>query len=157
MAPSPDSPEDASRVHNAASPLPAALAIWTAMLLDRADQRAQKVVGQQLKRLRIRARHYAMLVLLAEEGPLSQVKLGQRLHIDRTTVVFLVDELEQNGLLERRRDPADRRIHAVTLTERGRQVVVQANSRMRSAEEAFLEPLSDAERDQLRALLLRLV
>jgi DNA-binding MarR family transcriptional regulator len=137
--------------------LPTALSVWTSAILNKANQRAQKLLEHYLEPLAIRTKHYSVLVLLSEEGALAQADLGRRLHIDRTTMVFLVDDLEQAGIVERCRAPHDRRRHAVTLTSDGKALLVQANERIRLAEEEFLGPLSAAERDQLRALLLRLI
>lgn len=138
------------------SSLPPALAVWTNMLLGQAHHRAQALVAAALEPLNIRLKQYGLLLVLSEEGPLAQAELGRRLQIDRTTMVFFVDELEQSGLVSRCRAANDRRIHAVTLTAEGRALLTAANERVRQAEEAFLEPLSDVERGQLRALLLRL-
>jgi DNA-binding MarR family transcriptional regulator len=136
--------------------LPAALSVWTSAILNEANQRAQKLLEHYLEPLTIRAKHYGILMLLSEEGALAQAELGRRLHVDRTTMVFLVDELEQTGLVERCRSPRDRRIHAVTITEPGKTLLTHANERLRLAEEEFMGPLSATERAQLRALLFRL-
>jgi DNA-binding MarR family transcriptional regulator len=124
--------------------------------LNRASQHAQKLLEHYLEPLALRTRQYEVLVVLSEEGALAQVELGRHLQIDRTTMVFLVDQLEESGLVERRRMPDDRRMHAITLTAQGKMVLAQANERVRLAEEEFLAPLSAAERDHLRTLLLRL-
>lgn len=136
--------------------MPAALSVWTTIILHRAEQRAQKLMQHYLDGAGIQARQYVVLALLFEEETLSQIDLSRRLHIDRTSMVFLVDELEQAGLVVRGRAPHDRRKYAIMLTEHGKATLGKANERMRSAEDEFLEPLSAAERDHLRALLLRL-
>ena len=71
-------------------------------------------------------------------------------------MVFLTDELEKLGLVERRRNPADRRSHALYLTEAGRAMLARVREVTRAHEAAVTASLSDAERDQLTALLRRL-
>ena len=56
--------------------------------------------------------------MIATEGPLSQQRLGERTALDRTTVVAIVDGLEEAGYVERRRDPDDRRAYALEVTPR---------------------------------------
>lgn len=58
--------------------------------------------------------------MILSEGPLSQQALGQRMGVDRSTIVTLVDDLEAAGLVERRRNPADRRAYALQATAAGR-------------------------------------
>ncbi len=61
-----------------------------------------------------------MLTRLAANEGRSQQAIGELMGLNPTRMVFLVDELEQRGLVERRRNPADRRSHALYLTDQGR-------------------------------------
>ena len=97
-----------------------------------------------------------VLNLLAE-GPISQQALGEQLGIDRTTVVELIDELEQQGVVVRRRNPADRRSYALTLTPRGQTVQKRASRVFDAAADEFFEALDPAERPLLLGLLRRLI
>src|ERR1700746_1986310 len=65
-----------------------------------------------------------LMGLAAHEGT-SQQALAELMGLNATRMVFLVDELEQRGLVERRRNPADRRSHALYLTDRGRDTLRQ--------------------------------
>jgi len=99
------------------------------------------------------------VVLRAIDGPepLSQGEVARRMGIDRTTMVALIDELEQKGLVQRRQDPADRRKNVVALTGTGRDALRRANQAGQEAERRFLSPLAPGEQEMfkkaLRALL----
>lgn len=97
-----------------------------------------------------------VLNLLAE-GPISQQALGEQLGIDRTTVVELIDEIERQGIVVRRRNPADRRSYALTLTPKGRTVQKRAARAFDAAADEFLGALELAERQALQGMLQRLI
>ncbi len=106
--------------------------------------------------LGLRSKHYGVLLLL-REGARSQAEIGRGARVDRTTMVALIDELERLGLVERARHAEDRRAHAVTLTARGRQVEREASQAVDSTEAECFAPLAPEEREQLRALLSKLL
>jgi DNA-binding MarR family transcriptional regulator len=142
---------------DAAAGLPLSLTALNAMLVGRIAQDAAEQLGAALTPLGLRVRHFAILTTLAESGPSSQHALGQRLRIDRTTMVSTVDDLERLGLATRAAHPDDRRAHLVELTARGRTTLVRATGAVATAEATLLAPLSPSERGQLHRLLARLV
>jgi DNA-binding MarR family transcriptional regulator len=70
--------------------------------------------------------------------------------------VGLLDELEEAGLIERKRDPADRRRHLVSLNPAGKKKLAHLRSISKGVEEEFLAPLDATQRAQLHAVLLSL-
>ena len=90
-------------------------------------------------------------------GPISQQELGEQLGIDRTTMVELIDELERQGAVVRRRNAADRRSYALSLTPRGRTVQKRAAKAFDDAADEFFGALKPAERDDLAGMLRRLI
>jgi DNA-binding MarR family transcriptional regulator len=102
-------------------------------------------------------KHFGCLTVILSEGPLSQQALGQRMGVDRSTIVALVDDLEAAGFVERRRNPADRRAYALEATAAGRRWQEQAERAVEEVEDELLAPLSAAERRQLIGLLQRVL
>jgi DNA-binding MarR family transcriptional regulator len=110
---------------------------------------------EALAPLGLEPRHLGTLRhLAADEGP-SQQALGRVLGVNPNGMVFLIDELEGLGLVERRRDPNDRRRNALYLTSRGHQAL-DAAARATGEHGELGRSLTDAERRQLGALLRRL-
>jgi DNA-binding MarR family transcriptional regulator len=92
--------------------------------------------------------------LAASEGQ-SQQALSVALGIHRSAVVALVDDLEQRGLTERRRDPVDRRAYTLYLTTPGRDVLADLERIAEEHEAELLAALDASERSQLISLLRR--
>ena len=122
-------------------------------LLKHARERLSTLSAVALEPLGVNGRELAVMTVLVQGEPPSQLEAAQRLSIDRTTMVALLDELEAKGLVERRADTADRRRNIVDLTARGHQTLVDGIRATDDAERRFLAPLSAADRSRLRAML----
>jgi DNA-binding MarR family transcriptional regulator len=90
-------------------------------------------------------------------GPVSQRDVAERMGIDPSDVVDLVDRLETAGFLRRRRDERDRRRYALELTPSGRRAVGRFAGVARAVDEAVLDVLEPDQRETLRALIRRVV
>jgi DNA-binding MarR family transcriptional regulator len=126
-------------------------------LLFVATQAAQNLATEQLQPLGLSARGWGVLSTLSESGPLTQTELAIALAIDRTAMVYLLDELEQNGLVERVRNPDDRRSFLIHLTGDGQRTQRTAATALAGAADTLLRPLDPEERGLLRTLLTRIV
>ncbi|MET7486359.1 MarR family transcriptional regulator [Streptomyces sp. NPDC005538] len=98
----------------------------------------------------------ARLLSLLSLEPLPMRKLAQKLKCEPSNVTGIVDRLEARGLVERRPDPADRRVKLAAATEEGRRMARSLRESLRFAREP-LAGLSDEERLALRGLLRRML
>jgi len=108
----------------------------------------EDVLGIRLKQL------IALEVLAKNEGCLQQ-ELGATLMVDPNNCVLLLNDLDEHGFVERRRDPKDRRRHIVAITPAGAKALVKATAKLEELEGEVLANLDATEREQLRDLLVR--
>src|SRR6185295_17520820 len=124
-------------------------------LLKRAQNDLAALHEELLAPIGINAGELSVLLLLDAREPESQQQAAQRLGVDRTTMVALIDALEGKGLVERRPDPADRRRNVIELTDIGRKTLRRATRASDQAERRLLSQLDGAETEHLRSLLRR--
>ena len=101
----------------------------------------------------LRSWHLVALKLLSERDAQRRQGLTDALSLDRSNVVTLLNELEDRGLLVRRRDPSDRRRHIVELSSAGEEELAAAYARLARVEDEQLGRLSSDERATLCELL----
>ncbi len=122
-----------------------------------AHRYARATTNKALREHGIELRHLGVLNALVQGGPMNQRSLVDRLQQDKSSMVYVIDELERQGLAERRRDLQDRRSYLVHITDSGRERVVAAATTTAAVMDRMCAPLSDPERRQLSELLARFI
>ena len=136
--------------------LPEELVASPSFLLKRLGFSAKEHALSAYEQTGLRPYHHAILLLLDEGSRETQGSIADALGYDRGQLVGLLDELEEQKLVERRRDPDDRRRHLVRLTPEGKRALRRLRALSRQIEDEFLSPLDQTERATLHTLLLRL-
>ncbi len=103
----------------------------------------------------VRLKEFVALVYLRESGKATQQRLAETMMMDANNCVILLNGLEDADLIERTRDPEDRRRHIVAITTKGQRALEKAERQLETLEDDVLGNLDAAERDQLRDLLAR--
>jgi DNA-binding MarR family transcriptional regulator len=125
----------------------------TITLLSRLSKSVYRKSPESL--LGMSLRHYLALSYVADPGGISQQQLSEILCIDANNTVLLLNEMEDQGLIRRVRDPADRRRHLVEVTEHGEELFHRAQRAREGVEDEVLGALSAPERATLHRLLAK--
>jgi DNA-binding MarR family transcriptional regulator len=136
--------------------LPRELAESTSFLLKRLGHTAKERAMAAYEEAGFTPYHHAVLALLDESSRETQGAIADALGYDRGQLVGILDELEEHGLVDRRRDPEDRRRHIVRLTPDGKRALTTVRKLSARLDQDFLGSLSDKERAALHALLAKL-
>lgn len=140
-------------IDRTASPLRA----FTSVRLMKIGKLVTAEVERALEPLGVKPRHFNVLATISMADALSQQEMSRLLEIDPNVMVGVIDDLEQGGLAERRRNPADRRRHLIVLTDRGRQVLERGAALRADFEDRLFGDLDPGERAALHALTARLL
>ncbi|QIG80047.1 MarR family winged helix-turn-helix transcriptional regulator [Stakelama tenebrarum] len=102
-----------------------------------------------------RAQWHTLFVLSRNEGT-SQGGLAEQMEVEPITACRMIDRLEEAGLVERRRDPADRRVRRIYLTNSARPLIDRLRVIADDVVESALTDIDQAERDQLDRTLAKI-
>jgi DNA-binding MarR family transcriptional regulator len=141
--------EDAIDTKGDVTGAPPGLGTWPAFLLYKAGWVLQGLFEQAIEPFGLKGRHFLVLTMLSTGSSLSQQEMSRAMSVDPNIMVSLVDDLEERGLAERRRNPKDRRRHVIVLTDEGRSVYEEARRAVDAVEASFFSVLSDEERGRL--------
>jgi MarR family transcriptional regulator, lower aerobic nicotinate degradation pathway regulator len=137
-------------------PPPEPLASAPGFLLSWNGRRTATLFAEALEPLGLRPPHFGVLRLIDADPGLTQQELARRSLIDPSSMVAVVDELEELGYAERQPHPADRRKHAIHLTADGTRMLERAQIVAVKTTKEILAPLTADEIDELRVLLRKL-
>jgi DNA-binding MarR family transcriptional regulator len=122
-------------------------------LLDHLARRMRLRAEAVLAPLGLRPRHLVALTVLRDRGGSTQQALAATLEVDGTNIVGLLNELEAEKLIERRRSPEDRRRHVVELTDAGAKQLAKVEFALAAVEDEVLAALNESQRETLYSLL----
>ena len=126
-------------------------------LLHRAQQMALDIYAQEFGPGGITQRQFALLAAVADNEGANQSDLVRITGIDRSTLADMAVRMIAKGLLSRDRSETDARANAVSLTQKGREVLEDARPKMTKADARLLKLMADGRRQTLVALLRELV
>lgn len=126
-------------------------------LMNRLNQLRADRLRVLLEPLGLSARSAAMLTAVASlPQPVAQFEVCRALVLDQASVAIIADALQKQGLIERTRDPQDRRRYAITLTETGLELQRRCAEQSGLAEKELLAGMPEGDVTTLRSLLTEL-
>ena len=137
--------------------IPERLAVKPSWLITQLAMHARRLVFDGFTAAGARGYHYRILAALHEFGPASQAQLGRWCRIDRSDVVAAVNELVEQGFVDRSPDPDHGRRNKVTLTSSGLEQLERMDAVLDQVQDDLLEPLSAEDRQALTRLLSRVL
>ena len=135
--------------------VPAGILRWPSYVLGRLHRHARDAIEQALHEEGLSVRAYFVLVCIDEVSGASQQQVADSLRIDRSDLVKLLDQMQDQGLITRERDPADRRRQLLTLTPPGQDALARGTQVSHQITDTALGNLTLAERRTLHALALK--
>lgn len=126
-------------------------------LIRRLQQISLRVFSEATAPFDLSTVQFGALEVIGDHPGIDQATLGQASDIDRTTVIRVVDRLEQRGLIRREPCPNDRRINQLYVTPAGIQLIADMAPLANNSQVHLLEPLSPDEREAFMRMLTKLV
>jgi DNA-binding MarR family transcriptional regulator len=134
----------------------AAVDLPAAVLIARVARLVRSRLDSALGPSELRQRQLVALSYLRDHGPARQQALAQSLCMDASSLVCLLNDLEDRDLIARRRDREDRRRGILELTDHGREALAEIDAALTAIDAEILTDLDETERAKLRSLLGRL-
>lgn len=119
-------------------------------------QRSRRLSGETLKVLRITFPQFGVLLRLSLKDNITQKELSDIMDTDTTTIMVICDSLQKKGFLKRMKDPLDRRVNRLILTEKGKNIVSKAYPLMMKRYEFFVNSISQKELETITPILEKL-
>ncbi|HEX3909610.1 MAG TPA: MarR family winged helix-turn-helix transcriptional regulator [Solirubrobacteraceae bacterium] len=137
-------------------PIPGELGQFPGYLMARLGEASRRRFHKALEPEGLHPRHFGVMTMLAAHPGMSQQQLHEKTGIDPSSMVAVIDELQERGLAERRPDPMDRRARQVFLTEQGLAALERIRGLAANLQREFFGALTAEERKTLHALLRKL-
>lgn len=137
--------------------IPSELQQSPGFLLNQSARLISRRLTEALEPLGLTLQNFGLLRVISLQGPLTQNQVAENYSMDRTTVTELVDGLEERGLVQRLKNPNDRRSNQLFMTPQGRRVLTRAIRVVEKSNRQFLSVLDASEWATVRASLLKLI
>ena len=118
--------------------------------------KSRRLSEESLKSLGITFPQFGALLNLSAHDNITQKELAERMDADTTTIMVICDSLEKKGLVERKKDPSDRRVNKLVLTSKGRSVFAKSFPLMMERYKFFSEAVEHKEIEVILPILERL-
>jgi len=112
--------------------------------------KSRRITEDHLKPYEMTWPQFGALFNLIEEDNITQVQLSEKLLADQNTTMVLCNSMERKKWITRNRDPLDKRVNKIVLTEKGRQVFQKAYPKVLEEYMIFTEAIS---KDQISSIL----
>jgi DNA-binding MarR family transcriptional regulator len=142
-----------AKINTVAQPPDDDVAEFAGQLFFRLWRASHTPVAEALGTLDLTPASFGLLNVLGARTGANQQELGAVMGIDPSTMVSLIDGLQDAGLVERRPHPKDRRARVVTLTPKGRRLLRRARELALEVEDEVLRGLTATQRRELIKLL----
>jgi DNA-binding MarR family transcriptional regulator len=136
--------------------LPASLTQWPGYVMKYVFEAWYTTYEQEIANIGLSVNGFLVLVVLDDEGPDTQTRLAERLSIDRSAMVAVVDELEEKGYVERRRSKGDRRTVPVHVTKLGSEAAARARAATDASNHRIFAGFSPRDEELFYDLLVRM-
>jgi len=124
-------------------------------VLKHGRRRAMRQLARERRQMHLP--HYAVGAVLTEFGPLSQKEVSERIVMDPSDIVPIIDKMERAHMIRRLRDEKDRRRYMLSLTDRGTEFMGRMDKMVGDKKDDFLAPLTPEERDEFMRILRKLL
>jgi len=128
-----------------------------AFLLSQVGIHAARRFSERMAEIDLQPPLFRILNLVDAAEGRSQQAIGEAIQVPPSRMVALVDELERRGLVERRPDPADRRVRALYLTPEGREKLARGREIAKAHERELTKGMAADDRKLLTGLLQQIV
>ena len=122
-------------------------------LLTDAARLLRKLIDRRLQPLGLTRAQWSILAILSNHEGLSQSQISNELEIEKSTAGRLIDQIEASGWIERRSITGDRRLWSIHLTEKARQLLVEAEGVVLKARDEMLSGISISQQQVLTEIL----
>ena len=136
---------------------PLDLAHSTGHLIRIAHRSFQQSLQTRLVNSGVKLSHWHCLRYLWEEGGLTQKELSKRVHVNESTIVAVIQEMEEIGLIKRVRTPLDRRKYSLSLTLKAKRLTKKLLPVAREVNKQGTRNMTDLETKQLNTLIQNII